>query len=131
MDVRIVLLVFLRQIRTPLFSKFFALQGVKWQLEAALLSTPADLSALVSVSLTNGDAFLEDDTLHRMVKLLLNENTEASEQHTKLDVLTILANLAKSPMKHVKGEVGVLIPSQSSALPILSLTYKIMPTSKR
>jgi len=66
-----------------------------------------------------------------MVKLLLNENTEASEQHTKLDVLTILANLAKSPMKHVKGEVGVLIPSQSSALPILSLTYKIMPTSKR
>lgn len=82
---------------------------MKWQLEAALLSTPADLSALVSVSLSNGDAFLIDDSLHRMVKLLLNENSDASDEHTKLDVLTILANLAKSPMKHVKAEVGVFM----------------------
>jgi hypothetical protein len=68
-----------------------------------------DLAALVSMSLSDeGGAFFEDDTLHRMVKILLNENSPKSDYNTKLDVLTILANLAKNPMKHVKDEVCAL-----------------------
>ena len=44
--------------------------GAKWQLDAALLSRPVDLTALVSLSQTSPDDFYEDDTLSRMVKLL-------------------------------------------------------------
>ena len=41
--------------------------GAKWQLDAALLSRPVDLTALVSLSQTNPDEFFNDDTLSRMV----------------------------------------------------------------
>ena len=69
--------------------------GAKWQLDAALLSRPVDLTALVSLSQTSPDDFYEDDTLSRMVKLLLNaESDKKADKDTRLDVLTILSNLA-------------------------------------
>lgn len=45
----------------------------KWQLDAALLSRPVDLTALVSMSRSNPDSFLDDNCLHRLVTNLLNE----------------------------------------------------------
>lgn len=45
----------------------------KWQLDAALLSRPVDLTALVTMSRSHPNKFTEDDTLRRLVKLLLNE----------------------------------------------------------
>ena len=61
--------------------------GAKWQLGAALLSRPVDLTTLVTMSLSDPKEFFRDDTLHRMVKLLLNEGNERKSNHnTKLDV---------------------------------------------
>ena len=52
---------------------------------------------LVSLSQTSPDDFYEDDTLSRMVKLLLNaESDKKADKDTRLDVLTILSNLAAS-----------------------------------
>ena len=69
--------------------------GAKWQLDAALLSRPVDLTALVSLSQTSPDDFFHDDTLSRMVKLLLNAVDDTrSDKDTRLDVLTVLSNLA-------------------------------------
>ena len=49
----------------------------KWQLDAALLSRPVDLTALVSMSRNNPDNFLEDNTLHRLISILLNEKNKS------------------------------------------------------
>lgn len=71
--------------------------SAKWQLDAALLSRPVDLTALVTMSKATPEKLTEDDTLHRLVKSLLNEkNKVKSDKDTKLDVLTILANVAGS-----------------------------------
>jgi hypothetical protein len=81
----------------------------KWQLDAALLSRPVDLTALVSMSRTTPDKFTEDDTLHRLIALLLNEkNKMKSDKDTKLDVLNILANVAGGSKKSV-AEVRVAL----------------------
>ena len=69
--------------------------SAKWQLDAALLSRPVDLTALVTMSKSTPEKFTEDDTLHRLVSILLNEkNLNKSDKDTKLDVLNILANVA-------------------------------------
>jgi len=69
-----------------------------WQLNAALLSRPVDLTALVSMSKASPEKFTEDDTLARLVNMLLNEkNKVKSDKDTKLDVLNILANVAGLP----------------------------------
>lgn len=69
--------------------------SAKWQLDAALLSRPVDLTSLVTLSKTDPDKFTEDDTLHRLVSILLNEkNLNKSDKDTKLDVLNILANVS-------------------------------------
>ncbi len=69
----------------------------KWQLDAALLSRPVDLTALVSMSKSDPAKFTEDNTLERLVSSLLNEkNAKKSDHDTKLDVLSILANVAGS-----------------------------------
>ena len=69
--------------------------SAKWQLDAALLSRPVDLTPLVTLSKSSPDKFSEDDTLHRLVSILLNEkNSNKSDKDTKLDVLNILANVA-------------------------------------
>ena len=74
----------------------------KWQLDAALLSRPVDLTALVSMSRSTPDKFLDDNTLQRIVTLLLNEkNKVKSDKDTKLDVLNILANVAAGSKKAV------------------------------
>lgn len=53
----------------------------KWQLDAALLSRPVDLTALVSMSRSNPDSFLEENTLPRLVTNLLNEkNSNKSDK---------------------------------------------------
>eukprot|EP00598_Pedospumella_elongata_P004268 CAMPEP_0184977100 /NCGR_PEP_ID=MMETSP1098-20130426/7851_1 /TAXON_ID=89044 /ORGANISM="Spumella elongata, Strain CCAP 955/1" /LENGTH=765 /DNA_ID=CAMNT_0027500049 /DNA_START=110 /DNA_END=2407 /DNA_ORIENTATION=- len=67
----------------------------KWQLDAALLSRPVDLTALVTMSRSSPEMLIEDNTLHRLVSSLLNEkNDKKSDKDTKLDVLNILANVA-------------------------------------
>lgn len=79
----------------------------KWQLDAALLSRPVDLTALVSMSRADPECFLSssngatnDDkgrshVLLRLVTSLLNEkNPKKSDKDTKLDVLNILGNVA-------------------------------------
>jgi len=69
----------------------------KWQLDAALLSRPVDLTALVSMSKNTPIKFTEDNTLERLVNSLLNEkNKNKSDNDTKLDVLNICANVAGS-----------------------------------
>eukprot|EP01038_Epipyxis_sp_PR26KG_P008862 gene8862-11955_t len=69
----------------------------KWQLDAALLSRPVDLTALVTMSRTSPASFMDDNTLQRLVTVLLNEkNSKKSDKDTKLDVLNILANVAAS-----------------------------------
>lgn len=74
----------------------------KWQLDAALLSRPVDLTALVSMSRSTPDKFIDDNTLQRIVTLLLNEkNKVKSDKDTKLDVLNILANVAAGSKKAV------------------------------
>ncbi|KAJ1415474.1 hypothetical protein B484DRAFT_160093 [Ochromonadaceae sp. CCMP2298] len=71
--------------------------SAKWQLDAALLSRPVDLTALVTMSRATPDKFVEDNTLPRLVTSLLNEkNDKKSDKDTKLDVLNILANVATS-----------------------------------
>jgi hypothetical protein len=70
--------------------------SAKWQLDAALLSRPVDLNALVTLSKSNPGAFVDGDkTLSRIVGLLINEqNANKSDKDTKLDALNILANVA-------------------------------------
>ena len=41
--------------------------SAKWQLDAALLSRPVDLTSLVTLSKSDPEKFVEDDTLHRLV----------------------------------------------------------------
>jgi hypothetical protein len=50
--------------------------SAKWQLDAALLSRPVDLTALVTMSRSSPDKFVEDNTLHRLVATLLNEKND-------------------------------------------------------
>lgn len=81
----------------------------KWQLDAALLSRPVDLTPLVSLSRSHPEKFLEDNTIHRLVSNLLNEkNLSKSDKDTKLDVLSILANVAGGD-KDAKAEVRVAL----------------------
>ncbi|CAN0126720.1 unnamed protein product, partial [Hapterophycus canaliculatus] len=62
-----------------------------------MLSRPADLSALVTLSQTKPEEFFEDDTMHILVSKLLNcQNEHVSDKDTKLDVLAILANLVSA-----------------------------------
>ena len=49
--------------------------SARWQFDAALLSQPIDLSALVTLSQTSVAAFTEDPgLLNRMVDLILNSD---------------------------------------------------------
>lgn len=50
--------------------------SAKWLLDAALLSRPVDLTPLVSLSRSDPNAFLEDNTLQRLVTTLLNESND-------------------------------------------------------
>lgn len=70
--------------------------SAKWQLDAALLSRPVDLNALVTLSKSSPRSFIDaEKTLGRIIRLLLNEqNAGKSDRDTKLDALNILANVA-------------------------------------
>lgn len=57
----------------------------KWQLDAALLSRPVDLTALVTMSRSSPEMLIEDNTLHRLVSSLLNEkNDKKSDKVSEL-----------------------------------------------
>lgn len=76
--------------------------SAKWQLDAALLSRPVDLTPLVTLSKSHPEKFTEDDTVHRLVSVLLNEkNSNKSDKDTKLDVLNVLSNVAAGPSEAV------------------------------
>jgi hypothetical protein len=51
--------------------------SAKWQLDAALLSRPVDLTPLVTMSKNQPDSFIEDNTLHRLIATLLNEKNSS------------------------------------------------------
>ena len=64
-----------------------------------------DLTALVSLSRSDPEGFIADNTLNRLISVLLNEkNEKKSDKDTKLDVLNIFANVAKGG-RRVKTEV--------------------------
>jgi hypothetical protein len=58
----------------------------KWQLDAALLSRPVDLTALVSMSRSHPEKFLDDNTLHRLVSSLLNEKNDRKSDKVNLTI---------------------------------------------
>jgi len=67
--------------------------SVKWQLDAALLSRPVDLTALVSLSRLEPDKFLEDNTLYRLVSVLLNEKNDKKSDKVGGLTLWVCCNL--------------------------------------
>ncbi|CAM9297046.1 unnamed protein product [Ectocarpus sp. 4 AP-2014] len=88
--------------------------GARWQLNASMLSRPADLSALVTLSQSKPEEFFVDDTLHVLVSKLLNcRNEQVSDKDTKLDVLAILANLSGSGDARAKEEVRTALQGVS------------------
>ena len=59
--------------------------SAKWQLDAALLSRPVDLTSLVTLSKNDPLSFLADETIHRLVSILLNEsNSSKSDKVSSL-----------------------------------------------
>jgi hypothetical protein len=88
-----------------------------WQLNAALLSRPADLSALVRMSMSDPlQFFTGDGILGKMVQRLLNNESRNSDKMTKIDVLTILGNLAKKaavPGQDARDELAGVLSSVS------------------
>eukprot|EP00953_Heterococcus_sp_UTEX-ZZ885_P022959 12654-Heterococcus_DN1.PRE.1 len=80
----------------PISGAWFASGGLLISCRAqAMLSSPADLSSLVTLSQKHPEEFFKDDTLHVMVSKLLNSSNAArSDKDTKLDILAIMANLA-------------------------------------
>ena len=60
-----------------------------WQLSAALLSRPVDLSALVALSARSPEQFVETSMLHRLAQLLNSPNTAVSNKKCKIDILSI------------------------------------------
>ena len=66
-----------------------------WQLSAALLSRPVDLSALVALSARSPEQFVETSMLHRLAQLLNSPNTAVSNKKCKIDILSIFANLSR------------------------------------
>ena len=65
----------------------------KWQLDAAMLSRPVDLTALVTMSIASPEKFFEDNTLHRLVSTLLNEkNDKKSDKVTSIFLHFFLRN---------------------------------------
>ena len=79
-----------------------------WQLSAALLSRPVDLSALVAMSSANPEAFMETSVLHRIAQLLNSPNTNVSNKKCKVDILAIFANLARHE-EHREAVRGVIL----------------------
>lgn len=60
--------------------------SAKWQLDAALLSRPVDLTSLVSLSRSHPDKFTEDNTVHRLVTALLNETNLNKSDKVSVDI---------------------------------------------
>lgn len=79
-----------------------------WQLSAALLSRPVDLSALVAMSSKSPEAFVETSVLHRIAQLLNSPNVEVSNKKCKVDILAIFANLARHE-EHREAVRGVIL----------------------
>jgi hypothetical protein len=87
--------------------------NAKWLLDSALLSRPVDLTSLVTMSRNQPDLILEDNTLHRLITVLLNEkNEKKSDKDTKLDVLNIMANVA-SGGKNLASDVRMALQGVS------------------
>lgn len=104
--------------------------GAKWQLDAAMLSRPVDLTALVTMSQSDPEAFFEDDVPHLLVSKLLNSsNTSFSDKDTKLDVLTILGNLAALSEKRYKEDVKTVLQGVSKWFDDYLYEQEVQPNS--
>jgi hypothetical protein len=79
-----------------------------WQLSAALLSRPVDLSALVTLSARSPEAFMESSVLHRIAQLLNSPNVSVSDKKCKVDILAIFGNLARHE-EHREAVRGVIL----------------------
>ena len=88
--------------------------SARWQFDAALLSQPIDLSALVTLSQTSVAAFTEDPgLLNRMVDLILNSDKKRGvDKDSRLDVLVILGNIARD--EDARAEVQRVLETVSS-----------------
>ncbi|GMH77153.1 hypothetical protein TL16_g07307, partial [Triparma laevis f. inornata] len=82
-----------------------------------MLSRPADLTALVSLSQTDPVAFVDFESkniLQRMVdKLLNNTNESVSDKDTKLDILSILSNVSADNTPGTRDSVRTVLLSVS------------------
>lgn len=104
--------------------------GAKWQLDAAMLSRPVDLTALVTMSQSDPKAFFEDDVMHLLVSKLLNSsNGSLSDKDTKLDVLTILGNLAALSERRYKEDVKTVLQGVSKWFDDYLYEEEVQPNS--
>ncbi len=67
--------------------------SAKWQLDAALLSRPVDLTPLVTMSRSDPQSFLEDNTLPRLVTALLNEKNDKKSDKVRHLIHLLSSNL--------------------------------------
>ena len=72
--------------------------SAKWQLDAALLSRPVDLTALVTMSRSSPEKFTEDNTLHRLVASLLNEKNDKKSDKVSSIFAVMTVNSSYSTM---------------------------------
>lgn len=72
--------------------------SAKWQLDAALLSRPVDLTALVTMSRSSPEKFTEDNTLHRLVASLLNEKNDKKSDKVNSIFAVMTVNSSYSTM---------------------------------
>lgn len=61
----------------------------KWCLDAALLSRPVDLTNLVTMSRNTPEQFILDNTMHRLITILLNEKNSSKSDKVSLIALML------------------------------------------
>jgi hypothetical protein len=86
--------------------------SARWLFDAALMSSPIDLSALVTLSQKNPAAIVKEvGLLNRMVEVCLNSGkNKRVDKDTRLDVLQVLGNIARTDdaavLAHVQKVLG-------------------------
>jgi len=92
--------------------------SAKWMFDAAMLSSPIDLSGLVALSLDNPTAVSDEKGLmQKMVTLVLNSTNEGRrrnvDKRARLDVLKILGHVALTTDAAVKADVRAALDGAS------------------
>lgn len=88
-----------------------------WMFNAALVSSPVDLSSLVKLSREDPNAVLNEvGLLNRMVEKVLNApgSSKNVDKDSRLDVLLILANCCKGDCQFAKEKVKKVLSGVTS-----------------